>query len=385
LRVALLCHACLGGSSRVATRLGYALERLGHAVSLISASQPPAPAKELSAIRLEPLDTGGDRRWTTVIEPTWDSWRLAALERHVETVIRRDRVHVVHYHYAWPFAHIVPRLKARLGSAAPVFVGTLHGTDVMHPPTDASVGALRATDVLTTVSQTYAQHALERLALTDPPLVIPNFVDLDDFTSSIDFTHASARRAKPRLVHVSNYRQVKNPEGVASIFLALRKRIPAELWLVGDGPGLHALTTTLGQAGVGADVRVLGYRPDIGQVLAQCDLLLMTSWEESFCLAALEAMTCGLSVVATSVGGLTELVEHGRTAMLYEPGDYPEGARLALQVLTDHDLRLQMRQFAARHARTFSAGSIVRRYEALYLSGCSSRDSLQEPLAIEAV
>ncbi|MGE5274358.1 MAG: glycosyltransferase [Verrucomicrobiota bacterium] len=384
MRVALLCHASLGGSSRVATRLGCALERLGHSVSLVSASRPPAPAKELSAIRLEPFEAGRTRGWTTVIEPTWDTWRLAALERRVEAVIRRDRVEVVHYHYAWPFAHIVPRLKARLGLAAPVFVGTLHGTDVTRAPTDA-FAALRFTDVYTTVSQTYAHLARERLVLAHTPLVIPNFVDLDDFTPSFDFTHVRAQRAKPRLVHVSNYRQVKNPQGVADIFVALRTKIPAELWLVGEGPGLQELTTTLDRAGVGADVRVLGYRSDIGQVLAECDLLLMTSWEESFCLAVLEAMTCGLSVVATAVGGLTELAEHGQTAMLYQPGDHREGARLALHLLTHDDLRLRMRRFAARHARTFSAGSVVRRYEALYRSACSSLRSLEEPLAIEAV
>jgi N-acetyl-alpha-D-glucosaminyl L-malate synthase BshA len=362
MRIALLCHASLGGSSRVATRLAYGLERRGHSVSLVSAAAPPAPGKELSAIRLELFGALQQSGWTTDVEPTWDRLRLATLERHVEALVLRDGIEVVHYHYAWPFAHIVRRLKARLGPASPLFVGTLHGTDVLHAPADTGLAALRETDVLTTVSEAYAELARERLALDETPLVIPNFVDLDDFPLSLDFEG----RRKPRLVHVSTFRPVKNPEGVARVFGALRERIPAELWLVGEGPGLAALTRATGPG-----TRVLGYRPDIGQTLAQCDLLLMTSWEESFCLAALEAMACGLCVVAPSVGGLAEVAEHGRTAMFFEPGDDDEATRLAHRLLTERDLRLEIRRRATERAREFSAAAVVAQYEAVYQLGCA--------------
>ena len=335
MRIALLCHACLGGSSRVATRLAYELGRRGHSVSLVSESPPPAPSKELSRIRLESFAAQQDSHWTTVIEPSWDAWRLASLERRVEAVVRRDDVQVVHYHYAWPFAHAVRRLKARLWPNAPLFVGTLHGTDVTHAPGNGSLAALqghrRLHDRLADVRPPCGEH----LDLADSPLVIPNFVDPADFPRSVDFTDAGAGGRKPRVVHVSNYRAVKNPSGVAGVFLALRERVPSELWLVGEGPGLADLVDELRRAGAGSDVRVLGYRSDIGRTLAQCDLLLVTSWEESFCLAALEAMASGLCVVATSVGGLTELVEPGRTAMLFDPGDYQHGAELALRLFTD--------------------------------------------------
>lgn len=384
-RLALLCHASLGGSSRVATRLAYGLERRGHSVSLICASPPPAPAKELSGIRLEPFRSREGRRWTTVIEPTWDALRLTALARHVEAVVRRDDVQVVHYHYAWPFAQVVRTLKARLGAAAPVFVGTLHGTDVTRAPSDASLTALHDTDVLTTVSRSYAGLAQERLGLYSEPVVIPNFVDLSDFPQSLDFTHPRAERRRPRLVHVSNFRPVKNPDDIARIFVTLRKRLPAELWLVGEGPGLADLEATLRQAGVGNDVRVLGYEPDIGRVLRQCDLLLMTSWEESFCLAALEAMASGLCVVATAVGGLTELVEDGRSALLYEPGNHHEGARLAQRLLTYESLRLRMRRFAAQRAQSFSTHTVVQRYEELYRAACSAIEAEEAQHVSEAV
>jgi L-malate glycosyltransferase len=364
-RVALICHASLGGSSRVATRLAYGLEQRGHAVSLIAASPPPAPAKELSAVQLETLESDGSG-WTTVIEPSWEPWRLDALARRIEAVVRRDRVQIVHYHYAWPFAHLVRRLRARLGASAPAFVGTLHGTDVTHAPAGSWPAVLDETDVLTCVSHRYARLARTRLGLAAEPVVIPNFVDPGDFPRSRDFTHPGAGRRRPRLVHVSNFRRVKNPDDVGRIFLALRKRLAAELWLVGEGPELASLASMLHAEGAGADVRLLGYRADVGRVLARCDLLLMASAEESFCLAALEAMASGLCIVAPAVGGLTELAEHGRSAMLFEPGDTAGGARAALRLLTQHRLRLAMRAHAAERARSFSTWTVLQRYEALY-------------------
>ena len=380
MRIALLCHACLGGSSRVATRLAYELGRRGHSVSLLSESPPPAPSKELSRIHLESF-AAQQGHWTTVIEPAWDAWRLASLERRVEAVVRRDAVQVVHYHYAWPFAHAVRRLKARLGPNPPLFVGTLHGTDVTQSPGNGSLAALRETDVYTTVSKTYAQLAADYLDLADSPFVIPNFVEPADFPRSVDFTDAGGGGRKPRVVHVSNYRAVKNPSGVARVFLTLRERVPSELWLVGDGPGLGDLVDELRRAGAGSDVHVLGYRSDIGRTLAQCDLLLVTSWEESFCLAALEAMASGLCIVATSVGGLTEVVEPGRTAMLFDPGDYEHGAELAARLLTDDGLRLRMRRLARERALDFSAQSAVQRYEAVYRLACSPVASAEEVVA----
>jgi N-acetyl-alpha-D-glucosaminyl L-malate synthase BshA len=370
MKIALVCHACLGGSSRVATRLAGGLARRGHAVTLLAASKPPAPASDLCDVRLDAFGPRGGDGWTTVIEPSWDLGRLSALERRIETLVLREGVDAVNYHYAWPFAHMVRSLKARLGSRAPLFVGTLHGTDVTRPPDDADLAGLHDTDIFTTVSRRYADLARACLDLPSEPVVIPNFVDLDDFPRSFDFTHPRSGRRRPRLVHVSNFRAVKNPNDVARIFVALRKQLSAELWLVGDGPGLPAVEAAVREAGFAADLTMLGYRSDIGAVLTQCDLLLMTSWEESFCLSVLEAMASGLCIVATAVGGLTELVEDRRSALLFEPGDRREGVRLALGLLTSRDLRLRMRTRAVERARRFSVSSALGHYEDLYSTAC---------------
>ena len=350
--IAMLSHAGPGGSSHVAQRLAAALEHRGRRVWAV----PTGP-------------------WRTTLEPTWDVWRLAQLERRVEAAVRDGGVEVLHYHYAWPFALLVSGLKRRLGAAAPLFVGTLHGTDVTHPPDEAAITALRHTDAWTTVSHPYAVLAQERLRLGQEPTVIPNFLDTARVPRSSDFTEQRAGHRRPRLVHVSNFRPVKDPEGVVEIFTAVREQHDAELWLIGDGPELPRVRGLVRRGGLEGDVRIFGYCADVGRLLAQCDILLMSSLEESFCLAALEAMAGGLAVVGSAVGGFAELAEHERTAMLYARGDYVGAARLVGRLLTDHRTRLGLRHAAAERAHAFSVAAAVDRYVAVYSRGLASTEA----------
>lgn len=336
LSIAMLAHSGPGGSSRMAARLARALSHRGHNVVQLA----PAP-------------------WSTTLEPVLDEWRLAHFERRVATVVRERAVDVVHYHYAWPFAALVPRLHHRFGAASPLFVGTLHGTDVTQPPARAPLGALHATDALTTVSHAYMALAGERLAVA--PLVVPNFIEGAP-ARACDF---ASRGRTPRLVHVSNFRPVKDPQAIAALFASVRRASPAELWLVGDGPGLPAVVQELQRAGLECDVRVFGYRADAQRLLAQCDVLVMSSREESFCLAALEAMAAGVPVVATAVGGLVELARGG-AALLYPAGDPTAGARHVLELLGDGALRRRLRAAGLERARAFSAEAAVASYERLY-------------------
>jgi N-acetyl-alpha-D-glucosaminyl L-malate synthase BshA len=336
LSIAMLAHAGPGGSSRMAARLARALSGRGHEVTQLA----PAP-------------------WSDALDPTLDEWRLARFERRVAAVVRERAVDVVHYHYAWPFAALVPRLRRRLGAAAPLFVGTLHGTDVTRPPVRAPLGALRETNVLTTVSHSYAALARERLAVS--PLVIGNFVE-DAPAQACDSLPGAIL---PRLVHVSSFRPVKNPEGIAELFANVRREANAELWLIGNGRGLPAVVEQLRRGGLEGDVRVFGYRSDAQRLLAQCDVLVMTSHEESFGLAALEAMIAGVPVVATAVGGLVELAR-GDAALLYPVGDPDAGARCVLELLGDDALRRRLRAAGLDRARAFSAEAAVASYEQIY-------------------
>jgi glycosyltransferase involved in cell wall biosynthesis len=94
--------------------------------------------------------------------------------------------------------------------------------------------------------------------------------------------------------------------------------------------------------------------------------LIVTSLYESFCLVALEAMACGVPVLAARVGGVPEVVKHGRTGWLFPLGDNAEAVDLAVDLLTDPARHQAMRQSAIRRAGEFAVEQGVQAYEALY-------------------
>ena len=173
-------------------------------------------------------------------------------------------------------------------------------------------------------------------------------------------------RSIPRIAHVSNFRPVKDAQSMARIFLGIRQQMEAELWLIGEGPEMEAVVSILQQGQVENDVRYWGLRHDVAPLLAQTDLLLMTSLSESFCLAALEAMACGIPVLATRVGGVPEVVIHGKTGFLFPVGDHDVAVRTAVNLLSNPTQHQAMRVMARQHATRFGHNSIVPVYENLY-------------------
>jgi N-acetyl-alpha-D-glucosaminyl L-malate synthase BshA len=234
--------------------------------------------------------------------------------------------------------------------------------------------ALRRLDGLTTVSYSQARLAANLFNLPAPLQVIPNFIDLSSFQPApAGQSNGKTRAGRPRIAHVSNFRPVKDAPGVARIFVEIRRQMEAELWLIGEGPEMDQVQAILRQGGVEQDVRYWGLQHDVGKILAQTDLLLMASQAESFCLAALEAMACGVPVLATRVGGLPEVVLDGKTGYLF-PMDEPQMAvRLAVELLSNSAQHRAMRQAAIQRAARFSLDKIVPRYEALYQTLLSRR------------
>ena len=247
---------------------------------------------------------------------------------NVLRVIAEEKLEVLHFHYAVPFAYVAERVRRCLGDEAPLLVGTLHGTDVSHCGQDPAVAphlasVLLANDVLTTVSNSHAQLATSAFNLPRPPRVISNFIDLSRFRPSQKEV-VRLQPARPRrIVHVSNFRPVKDTPSMARIFLGIRQRLEAELWLVGGGEDLPVVRELLDHSDYAGDVCYAGLRPDVTPFLRGADLLLVTSRYESFGLVALEAMACGVPVLATRVGGVPEVVEHGRTGLLFSRGITP--------------------------------------------------------------
>jgi len=382
MRIGVLCHSGLGGSARVGTELAVGMAERGHHIHLFARSAPLHLRPGLPRIHLHPLV--GPAPVTGNLDASWSPEDFDALVKLVAAVAVRERLDVLHFHYAVPFALVVASVRQQLGSAAPVLVGTLHGTDVSAYGCDAKIGlplarALRAIDQLTTVSECYARLATEVFRLPSPPWVIPNFVDLTRFRPLPDRERRlEDRSGRSRIIHVSNFRPVKDPLGVARIFLRLHRRLPVNLWLIGVGSELPAMRAVLNDGGAEDHVQYLGYQEDVSELLARADLLLMASRAESFCLAALEAMACGVPVLASAVGGLTELVEHGRHGFLYPLDDHDEAERLGVELLSDRDGYAQMCRQAVCRARQFDREQVIGLYEDLY------RDLMARRIPVES-
>jgi glycosyltransferase involved in cell wall biosynthesis len=139
-----------------------------------------------------------------------------------------------------------------------------------------------------------------------------------------------------------------------------------ELWLVGDGKELPDVLQRLDDAGVGSDVVALGAITDVENIIRASDLVLMTSDEESFCLALLEGMACGVPVLSTNVGGVPEVVRHGRTGFLFESGDWDTAARYAIEILSNPKISEHMRDAGPKDAKKYALDIIASRFLDLY-------------------
>jgi N-acetyl-alpha-D-glucosaminyl L-malate synthase BshA len=168
------------------------------------------------------------------------------------------------------------------------------------------------------------------------------------------------------LVHVSNFRKVKRVEDVIKVFAQVLQKTPSKLLMIGDGPERQNAEELCRHLGIYHEVRFLGKQEQMDEILSIADLFLLPSAYESFGLAALEAMACGVPVISTNVGGLPEINVQGVTGFLSNVGDVDDMAKHALELLND-DTRLQDAKIAAKeHARTFEKSRIIPIYEALY-------------------
>lgn len=381
MRIGILCHASFGGSARVATELAVALAKRGHQIHLFTRTMPFDYWQQMKHVVLHQLVC--ERQPTLHPATLYTDWPSEEFERFVGRVFevtKKEQLDVLHFHYALPFAFVMAEIKRRLGQAAPVLIGTLHGTDVTLPESKRSKRAplreaLQALDGLTTVSAAHARLVREVFAVEAQ--IIPNFVDLSRFRP------AKQKEKRPKIVHISNFRPIKNTPSVARIFLAIRHamRCEAELWLIGDGEDMGRVKAILAQSELQNEarrvrflrkgtlpshVRYWGLQHDVAPLLAQADLLLVTSQYESFCLTALEAMACGVPVLATKVGGLPEVVVHGKTGYLFPLGEHDQAVDWAIKLLSDPIQHRAMRQAARERAAHFAVEKIVSIYEKLY-------------------
>jgi glycosyltransferase involved in cell wall biosynthesis len=152
---------------------------------------------------------------------------------------------------------------------------------------------------------------------------------------------------------------------------------PLELLFVGDGPSREEMQRLAAELGVANRVAFLGERPNVAALLAGTDIFVLVSDHEAMPLSVIEAMRAGIPVIASDVGGIAELVEHGVSGLLL--GDArPESIGAALAALAaDPGLRARMglagrERFVARHEESRMVEAIARVYD-LQIANVGSR------------
>lgn len=366
MKIGITCYPTYGGSGVVATELGKELASRGHEVHFISYAFP---------IRL----TLSERIFFHEVEvrtyplfeyPPYD---LVLATKMAEVITRYD-LDILHVHYAIPHSISAYLARMMLVDRKVPFVTTLHGTDITLVGNDRSYlpvtrFGIEQSDAVTAVSKYLQQRTIEEFQITRPITVVPNFVDCSVYNRTADQS-LRGRFAEPDeaiLIHISNFRPLKRVEDVIAIFARVRKRCRAKLLMVGDGPERPNAEWLSGNLGVSDDVLFLGKQNDMAQLLSMADVLLFPSENESFGLVALEAMACEVPVIATSIGGIPEVVDNGKDGFLFHVGDIAGMSDACIELLENSGLRLEMGQQARQHAqRDFCSTKIVKLYEELY-------------------
>lgn len=306
-----------------------------------------------------------------------------SLAAKMADVVCRWKLDLLHVHYAIPHATAAFLAKQISGDCKIKVVTTLHGTDITLVGSERSFFEITkfsvdVSDGITTVSEAIRKQTVEVFDIKKPIEVIPNFVDVEAFKPGV--RHCSRRTFAQEdeliLMHASNFRPVKRVPDVIEIFSRVRKKLKCKLILVGDGPEMSMAELLIGKNGLNDEVMLLGNQDSIATILPVADLFLLPSQTESFGLSALEAMACGVPVIASNTGGLPELVTYGYDGFLLPVGDVEGMSEAAIGLLGDKGKLNTMKEAARTSAVTrFSSNLMVPRYEDYYMRVIAGRNN----------
>jgi L-malate glycosyltransferase len=367
LKIGITCYAHFGGSGVVASELALELAHRGFEVHLVASRLP---------FRLRSFESNiffheSSPAFYPVFEEAPSNLALAA--KMVE-VVENYSLDILHVHYAMPFATSAYLARQILLPRSLGVVTTLHGTDITVVGAEPSFFrvtqfSVQSSDRITAVSRFLKERAEATFGITRPIDVIYNFVDPNIFAPR---RHGRMRLAGPDtkvLMHASNFRAVKNIPVIIQTFAEVRRKLQAKLVMVGDGPEKAGAEQLARELGVHKDVLFLGNQDCMEELLPLADVFLLPSSSESFGLVALEAMSAEVPVIASNAGGLPEVVEHGFTGFLHDPGHVAGYVNSALKLLTNEPLRRTMGRRGRRVARErFTADEMVGRYVQVYES-----------------
>ena len=371
MNIGIVCYASVGGSGIVATELAKSLAERGHEVHLLSTEPPFRYSEYQPGLSFHRVHTPA---YPLFREPQY----VLSLASSIVHVARECALDVIHAHYAVPHATAAYLARQILDSTTagtvPRVVTTLHGTDITLVGSDRSYSetvafSIEQSDGVTAVSQSLRADTYRALKVKRDIRVIPNFLDCHRYRRQ-PWPEVRARYCgedEKVVVHMSNFRPVKRVEAVVEVFARIASRVRARLLLVGDGPDLVKARDRARSLEIEDRVEVLGEQDQVVPLLSVSDLFLLPSMQESFGLAALEAMACEVPVVASRVGGLSEVIEHGRTGFLHDLEDLDGMADSGVALLTNPELHAAIAAQGRRLvAEKFCADLIVPRYETFY-------------------
>lgn len=404
MNIAILCHASAGGSGVVATELALALAKRGHQVHIVAPKRPFRLSREPDArsesffqgmirrigrlLGVTPADAAIGRERVqfhqigTVDYPLFDD-ALSTLTaaNTLARLVEEHHIEIVHAHYAIP--HATSALLAREVSGGSFkVVTTLHGTDVtllgLEPAfAHTTKHAVQESDAVTAVSRSLEQDTRRNLGIERPIHVVHNWVDTERFRPNPDPANR-LKYAQPEeaiLLHVSNFRPVKRPQDVIRVFSAVARERPARLLMIGDGPARRECQELALELDLAGRVQFIDFTPAVERFMAVADVFLLPSEEESFGLVALEAMSCGVPVVASRAGGLPEVVVEGESGHLCPVGHTEAMAEAVLGILADPRRRAEMGRAARERAvQSFRPEHILPRYLEVYQSALEGEE-----------
>lgn len=381
MKIGIVCYPTFGGSGVVATELGINLAKKGYEVHFITYERPA---------RLDVFM--GNVFFHEVLPFKYSLFKYTPYETtlagRLVDVVLNEKLDLLHVHYAIPHAAVAFMAKSILKTKnvnIPV-ITTLHGTDITLVGKDPALStvvefSINNSDGVSAVSNFLKEATLNNFNITTEIDVVYNFIDFDKFrrTDKDHFKKAIAPDGEKILTHISNFRSVKRAEDAVYIFQKIYEKIPSKLLMIGDGPQRSKLEKVCRDIGLCDEIRFLGKQGAIEELLSISDLFLLPSSNESFGLAALEAMALEVPVVSTNVGGIPEVNIDGETGYLSNVGEIEDMANNAIKILSSPEVHQKFRENALAKAQEFNVDRIVPHYERLYKKALSKVASeLQE-------
>ena len=361
MKIGITCYPTYGGSGIVATELGLELANRGHEVHFITYANPIRLDASVPNIHYHEVEVSN---YPLFQYPPY----CLSLASRMADVADSYKLDLLHVHYAIPHSIAAMLARQMLGARRRLpFITTLHGTDITLVGVDPSYFAItkfsiEQSDGVTAISEDLRGDTLKTFGIQNEVRVIHNFVNCDTYTPAPE-----ERNAEPLLIHLSNFRPVKRVLDCVQILAEVRKTVNARLLMVGDGPERGPAEHLATKLGIRDSIDFVGKQNHVERLIRKAHVLLMPSEMESFGLAALEAMACGVVPIGTHVGGVPELITDGVDGCLEAVGDVSRMAARAAELLSDSALHTKMAVAARRTAvDRFSTTSLIPRYEQYY-------------------